>query len=177
MTFKTIRSDTVFKGRAFNVRQDDIQLPDFSVTRLDIVDHPNSIGIVPVDDQGSVWFVNQYRHPTGGNSLELPAGVMDVGETPEQTAAREIREEIGMAAGKLQKIGQFYLAPGYSTELMHIFLATELYPSPLPPDEDEYIQIEKIAIAQALQMAETGQIEDAHTVAALHLARHYLKER
>ena len=91
--------------------------------------------------------------------------------TPEASAHREIREEIGMAAGDLERLGGFYLAPGYSTEFLHIFLARDLYEAPLEPDEEEMIEIEKVTIAQAYQLAANGQIDDAKTLAALMLAR------
>ena len=107
--------------------------------------------------------------------LELPAGTREGNEPHEVCAAREIREETGMAAGKLERIGDFYLAPGYSTEFMAVFLATELTHNPLKPDADEFLQLEKIPIHKAIEMAEKGEMPDAKTLAALFLARTYLK--
>ena len=100
---------------------------------------------------------------------------MGQAETPEACARREVREEIGMSAGRLEKIGEFYLAPGYSTEYMYVFLATELSPDPLQPDEDEFLSVESIPLEQLLRMAESGKIMDSKSLAALFLARPYLE--
>ncbi|MEJ2598916.1 MAG: NUDIX hydrolase [Anaerolineales bacterium] len=174
MKMETVKSTLRFQGRAFDVRQDDVRLPNGHIVRLDIVEHKGSVVMVPLDRDGRIWFTRQYRHAAQEMMLELPAGVMEDGETPEVSAGREIREEIGMAAGKLKYLGAFYLAPGYATERMVAFLATELEPAPLQPDEDEIIQVEKLPVARALQMAETAQLPDAKSLAALLLARPYL---
>jgi ADP-ribose pyrophosphatase len=108
--------------------------------------------------------------------LELPAGTLEPGEPPETCAHREIREEIGMGAGKLQKIGSFYLAPGYSTEFMHVFLATELSPDPLPGDIDEFLQVEQIPLARIPALVQAGEIVDAKTLAVFELAVPFLKD-
>lgn len=171
MTFKTIRSKTIYQGRVFDVRQDQVELPDRRVTQLDIVDHKGAVTLIPVDEHNRIWFVRQYRHAAGETLLELPAGVMEENELPEQCAQREVREEIGMAAGKIQKIGEFFLAPGYSTEYMHVFLATGLRPSPLQGDIDEFLSIDQIPVQEAFKLVDTGHFRDAKTLAVLLLAR------
>jgi len=173
MSYETLHSETVYRGRAFNVRRDEIRLPDGKIARLDIVDHVGAVTLVPVDDQNRVWFVRQYRHPTGEMLLELPAGTVEPGEPPLECARREIREEIGMAAGRIELIGQYFLAPGYSTEFMNVFLATDLRPNPLPGDADEFLSVESIPLEQVLLMAEDGKIRDAKTLASLMLAKKY----
>jgi ADP-ribose pyrophosphatase len=127
-----------------------------------------------MDAEGRILFVRQYRHATGKELLELPAGTLDVGELPENCALREIREETGFAAGKLIKLGEFFLAPGYSTEYMVVYLATELHPDPLPGDLDEFITLEPIPIDQAYNFALSGEIQDGKSLAALLLARPYI---
>ena len=174
MAFEVMHTETKFRGKAFDVRQDQVSLPDGNRARLDIVVHNESVSMIPVDADGLIWFIRQYRHPAQGEILELPAGVMEAGERPEYSAGREIREEIGMAASQLKKLGSFFLAPGYSTELMHVYLATGLNEDPLQPDRDEFIRIEKITVQEAFRLAESGQIRDAKTLAALLLARPYL---
>jgi ADP-ribose pyrophosphatase len=174
MTFELIQSKTIYQGRVFSLQKDQIRLPNGQTTELDIVDHPGAVVLLPVDDDGFIWFVRQYRHSAGETLLELPAGTMEGQESAESCALREIREEIGMSAGQIQKIGEFFLAPGYSTEFLHIFLARDLKPDPLPSDSDEFIQVEPIPVAQAQAMAENGQFRDAKTLAALVLARPYL---
>ena len=171
MEFRTINSTTIYQGRVFDVRQDQVRLPNGLTATLDIVAHPGAVVLVPIDAEGNLWFVRQYRHAAGKVMLELPAGTTEAGEEIESCAHRELREEIGMAAGKLQKLGEFYMAPGYSTEYLYVFLATDLYPAPLPTDEDEFINMERIPAHQAIALAEGGQIPDAKTLAALLLAR------
>ena len=175
MPFEVMHTETAFRGRAFDVRQDQVSLPDGNQARLDVIVHNESVVMIPLDAEGQIWFIRQYRHPAQKELLELPAGVMEVDEQPEYSAGREIREEIGMAAGKLRKLGSFFLAPGYSTELMHVYLATGLNEDPLQPDRDEFIRVEKISIQETYRLAENGQIQDAKTLAALLLARPYLE--
>ena len=149
-------------------------MPDGGEARLDIVEHGGSVVMIPVDAEGDMVFVRQYRHPARLDLLELPAGNQDGDEPPATCAAREMREETGMAAGHLEELGTFYLAPGYSTEFMHVFLATDLTPNPLPPDSDEFLRVEKLPVRRAMEMAERGEIQDAKSLAALLLARNSL---
>lgn len=174
MTFKTETTQTLFKGQVFSIRQDQVRFPDGRLVQMDIVDHRDAVTILPVDAKGQIWFVRQYRHAAGKELLELPAGVAEPGEAVAVSALRELREEIGMAADDLQKIGNFYLAPGYSTEYMHVFLATGLYPAPLPGDESELLSVEKIAARQALHLADTGQLDDSKSLIALFWGRPWL---
>ena len=176
MAFRTIESEMIYRGRVFTVRRDRVEYPDGKQGHLDIVEHNGAVVLVPVDEQGNIWFVRQYRHPAGESLLELPAGVLEESEEAGQAARREVREETGMAAAQIHEIGQFFLAPGYSTEFMHVFLATELSDSPLEQDEDEFLSVEKIPWQTALEMARTGQIRDAKSLAALLLAGPYLEQ-
>jgi ADP-ribose pyrophosphatase len=176
MPFELIKSETLLQGRTFKVRRDTLKTPDGRETRLEILEHGGSVVILPIDRENNLLFVRQYRHATGGNLLELPAGTRDDEEPFEECAAREIREETGMEAGRLQKVGEFYLAPGYSTEFMAVFLATELKENPLQADDDEFLQVEQIPLKKALEMAEHGEIPDAKSLAALWLARPYLEK-
>jgi ADP-ribose pyrophosphatase len=171
MDFERESTHPIYQGRVFGVRQDHIRLPNGQMTRLDIIEHPGAVVLVPVDDEGNLWFVRQYRHAAGETLLELPAGTTEKGEDLVACAHRELREETGMSAREVSKIGEFFIAPGYSTEFLHIYLASDLRPDPLPGDDDEFIQVERIPIAQAYYMAENGQFRDAKTLAALVLAR------
>ncbi len=171
---KLISSKIIFQGKVFDVHQDQIQLPDGEQHQIDLVQHLPAVTMLPVDENGQIRFVRQYRHPAEKYLLELPAGVMDSDELPEVSALRELREEIGMGAKNLERIGGFYLAPGYSTEYMHVFWASDLYASPLPGDPDERIEIIKIPIAQIKQTIETGGIQDAKSLSALFLAQERL---
>ena len=175
MPFELIKSEVLLQGRAFKVRRDTLKTPDDRETKWEIVEHGGSVVILPVDGEGNLLFVRQYRTAVGKELLELPAGTRDEDEPFEECAAREIREETGMEAGKLQKLGEFYLVPGYSTELMAAFLATDLKENPLDADEDEFLDLQKIPIKRAIEMAERGEIQDAKSLAALLLGRSHLE--
>lgn len=175
MPFELIKSETILQGRAFKIRRDFLKTSSGLETTLEIIEHGGSVVLIPVDDEGNIFFVRQYRHATGQDMLELPAGTRD-DETYEACAEREIREETGMEAGKLEKVGEFYLAPGYSTEFMAVFLATDLKPNPLDADEDEFLSLEKIPLQKAMEIAESGKILDAKSLAAFLLARSHLEK-
>ena len=174
MKFELIDSEQIFEGRVFTIRRDNLRTPDGRTTKFDIVEHHGSVVILPIDKDGNLLLVRQYRHAAMEDMLELPAGVLEPNEDPILSAGRELREETGMAANNLLELGKFYLAPGYSTELMTVFLATDLYPNPLAPDADEFLEVEKIPLAEALSIAEAGKMPDAKTLAALLMARPHL---
>ena len=174
MSIEVINRNTIYHGRAFNVRRDEVRMQNQNTVYLDIIEHIGAVTILPLDNDGRILFIRQYRHATGKELLELPAGTLDPAELPENCALREIREETGYAAGKLIKIGEFFLAPGYSTEYMHVYLASDLRPDPLPGDEDEFISLEPIPIKQAYDMALNGELQDGKSLAALLLARPHL---
>lgn len=176
MPFELIKSETILQGRAFKVRRDYLKTPDGLETKLEIIEHGGSVVVMPIDHEGNILFVRQYRHATGQDLLELPAGTRNGTEPYEECAARETREETGMEAGRLEKIGEFYLAPGYSTEFMAVFLATDLKHNPLDPDEDEILSIEKIPVKKAVEMALSGKFPDAKSLAALLLAKSHLEK-
>jgi len=171
MPHQILSRKTVYQAHAFNIEKLHVHLPDGRERDYDLVSHNDSVTIIPIDADGNIWFVSQYRMGCECEMLELPAGVMGDEEEPESCAAREVREEIGLAAGKLSHLGSVYLAAGYSSENNHIFLAEDLSESPLDMDDDEFLQVEKITSEKAYEMAESGQIQDSKTLAALLLAR------
>lgn len=174
MRFELLSTEYFYHGKAFSVRRDELRLPDDGLTKLDVVEHVGAVTILPLDDKGQVWFVRQYRHAAGLELLELPAGTLEDNEDPEDCARREIREEIGMRAGRILKVSEFFLAPGYSTEYMHVFLAQDLIHDPLPGDQDEFLSIERYPVSQVNTMLHNGEIRDAKTIAALYLAQPYI---
>ncbi len=176
MPFELQKSEIIYSGRAFTIRRDKLRLPDGRENSFDIVVHIGSVIILPLDSKGQLLFVRQYRHAAGSELLELPAGTLDPGESPEACATREVREETGMAAGKLDHLGGFYLAPGYSTEYMHVYLATTLRHDPLKADDDEFLSVEKYPLKEALAMFERGEIQDAKSIAAILLARKLMEK-
>jgi ADP-ribose pyrophosphatase len=176
MPFELLKSELLMKGRAFAIRRDHLKTPSGDETIFDIIEHGGSVVLIPVDERGNILLVRQYRHATGQEMLELPAGTLDDDEAPEVCAAREIREETGMAAEVLTKLGEFYLVPGYSTEFMVVYLATGLSYNPLEADVDEFLSVESVPVAEAIKMAERGEIPDAKSLAALFLAKPFLEK-
>jgi len=174
-SFELLSSELLLEGRSFKLRRDHLKTPDGRRTSYEIVEHGGSVVLLPIDTEGNILFVRQYRQPAGQELIELPAGTRNGGESYEACAAREIREETGMAAGKMDRIGDFYLAPGYSTEFMAVFLATDLSSAPLQADEDEFLQLMKVPARQAIEMAQHGEVPDAKSLAALFLARSALQ--
>lgn len=171
MTYSLTASEPIFNGRAFKVRIDSVRAPDGKVRKIEIVDHPGAVTLVPVDADGRLYFVRQYRHSSLEVLLELPAGTLDPNEDPTDCARRECREETGMAAEEITRLGGYFLAPGYSTEYLHVYLATGLTESPLPADEDEDLRVERLTLEQAEGLARSGELHDAKTLAALYLYR------
>jgi ADP-ribose pyrophosphatase len=176
VTNEIINSETVYHGRAFNIQRDLIQRPNGQQT-YDTVHHIGAVAMIPVDADGKILFVRQYRHAARRRLLELPAGTLEEGEPVEDTAQREMREEVGMAPGQLTKLAEFFLAPGYSTERMHIFVAEQLSPEKLPGDEDEDLEIEQLTLDEAFSAIQSGEIEDAKTMLGLFLFRDFLERK
>jgi ADP-ribose pyrophosphatase len=172
--FAHIKSEIAFQGHAFKLRQDHLRTPDGRDVIYEVIDHPGAVAIIPVDEEQRILFIHQYRPATGEVMLELPAGTLNAGEDPLVCAHREVREETGMAARQMEKLGELFLAPGYSNELIRFFLASGLYPSPLEGDEDEFIEVERIRYVDALEMAARGEIRDGKTLAGLLMLRNIL---
>jgi ADP-ribose pyrophosphatase len=170
MTPTVLSTESRFSGRLLAVRIDRLRLDDGREVTLEILDHAGSVVMVPLDADGGIWFVRQYRHAAGREILELPAGTLEEREDPAQCANRELREEIGFRADRLTKLGGFFLAPGYATEYMHVFLAEGLHPDRIPGDEDEVLIPEKHPRAGVEAMLDAGALEDAKTAAALAMA-------
>lgn len=171
MKFETLDRKEIYQGKVFKIVQDRVKYSDGRIARFDYLMHGGAVTILPIDEDGNIYFIRQYRHPTGEILIELPAGTLEEGEDPAFCANRELREEIGMAADTIKLIGEFYLAPGYSSEYMYVFLATGLRPDKLPGDVDEVIEVEKCTIKEFENMMERGEIRDGKTFAVMALAQ------
>ena len=164
---QVVASEKVFQGRMIGVRIDTLQLDDGSSYRREIVEYGIAVVLVPVEADGELLLVRQYRHATGEWLLELPAGGMDDHDaSPEDAAQRELREETGHR-GALTRIGGMFLAPGYSEEYQHIFAATDLVEDALEADEDEDLRLERVSLDDALRLVDSEQIRDAKSIAGL----------
>jgi ADP-ribose pyrophosphatase len=172
--YHILKRNTVYTGHIFNVEQVEMQLPNQQHKTYDLVVHNNAVTILPIDNDQNIWFVRQYRLGLEKEILELPAGVFNEGEEAQICADRELREEIGMSAGILRGIGESIMSPGYATEYMYYFLASELTSNPLPQDDDEFIEVVKIPLEKVYEMVYRGEIRDTKSLAALLFAIPFL---
>lgn len=161
---RRISSRTVYAGHLFNVELDELEMPGGVITKREILKHPGAVCMVPVTAEGSLLFVTQYRHATGMRMLELPAGTLESGEPPLAAVERELQEEVGHKPGRITPLGGFYVAPGYTSEYIHLFVCEDLTPSVLDGDEDEDIEVETLTAAEAMAAIESGRICDAKSV-------------
>lgn len=167
MQTKRIDRKEVYKGKIFTVTEDTIQFEDGKIAKWDLVVHNGASAIVPLTEDNKVILVKQYRNAEDGEVLEIPAGKLEKGEDPLVCAARELEEEIGYKSSNIEKICAMYTAVGFSDEKLHLYLATDLIQSEQNLDEDEYIQIVKYPIAEAVQMIFKGEIKDSKTIVGL----------
>jgi len=164
-----LKSIEIFRGRIFDVTIDSVREGDKTYSR-EVVHHPGSAVIIPVFEDGSVALVRQYRHPAVRYLLEAPAGTLNRGERPEEGAARELEEELGFVAGKLDKLSEFFVSPGFCEEKMWVYLATEMTETKQQLEDDEIVVVVRLPFAQVLEMITAGEIEDAKTIIGLMLA-------
>ncbi|MBI2871982.1 MAG: NUDIX hydrolase [Chloroflexi bacterium] len=166
----TIQSDRVFEGQVVGLRVDQVRLPDGRMSRREIVEHRGATCMVALDADKNVLLVQQYRKPTEQVLLEVPAGTLEPGESPEECARRELEEETGYTARQIEPLADFYTSPGFCTERIFAYLATDLRPASRKLDEDEAIELVRVPFVQAVEMAYRGEIRDAKTIASLLLA-------
>ena len=164
-----LSSTEVFAGRVFTVTVDTIREGDKTYQR-EVVHHPGSAVIIPVFEDGTIALVRQYRHPAVRYLLEAPAGTLERGEVPEEGAARELEEELGFVAGRLEKLAEFFVSPGFCEEKMWVYLATDFTETTQRLEDDEILEVSRIPFSQALSMITTGEIEDAKTIIGVMLA-------
>jgi ADP-ribose pyrophosphatase len=164
---ETLSSKVLFDGRAIKVRVDTVRRPDGRRTTREIVEHAAVIAVIPVDNDGNVLLVRQFRKPVEKELLEIPAGGIDPGEDAEAAVIRELQEEIGFRPGRLERLGGFYSAPGYATEYIHLYLAADLVPGRLHAEDNEEIKLVRVPMAQVPELISSGKIEDAKSIAGL----------
>ena len=166
---EVLGSEEIFRGRIFDVALDTVREGELTYTR-EVVRHPGGASVVAVFEDDTVALVRQYRHPTVRYVLELPAGRLEAGERPEECAARELIEEVGVAAGRLEQLSEFFTTPGFCAEKLWVFLATELTEAARALEEDELVEVVRLPFARALEMISSREIEDAKTIIGLLLA-------
>jgi ADP-ribose diphosphatase len=166
---EVLGSREIYRGRVLDVSVDTIREGEKTYER-EVVHHPGSAVIVPVFDDGTIGLVRQYRHPTVRYLLEAPAGSLESPERPEEGAARELEEELGVVAGRLEKLTEFWVSPGFLEEKMWVYLATELRETAQRLEDDEMVEIVRVTFTRAFEMMADGEIEDAKTIIGIMMA-------
>ncbi len=166
---ETLSTETIYEGKVFNIRIDKIREGEVEYKR-EIVVHKGSAVVIPVFDDGTVALVRQYRHAAGKYLLDICAGTLNAGEDPEIGARRELEEEIGVTARKIEKLCEFYVSPGFLTEKMHLYLARDLTETQQDLEVDEILTVERHAIVDLVKMVENGEIQDAKTMIGIMMA-------
>lgn len=161
------QEQNIYSGRVVGLSLLDVTLPNGEAGKRELIRHPGAVAIVALDEHDNVLLVTQYRIAADKILREIPAGTLKPGEDPLVCAARELQEETGYRPGSLRDIGGIYPAPGYTTEFIHLFIAHDLIHDPLPMDEDEFIELDRIPLRDALSLVDSGEICDAKSVAGL----------
>lgn len=171
MTEKTLSSERIYDGAIIHVRRDRVLLPNGRTSVREVVEHPGGVGILAVDGDGMVLLVRQYRYAFGRTLLEIPAGKREPGEEPLVTARRELREETGVTADSWTPLGQLIASPGCYDETLYLYLAQGLHSGDTDPDEDEFLSLERMPMAELTRRCLADEITDAKTVCAVLKAR------
>jgi ADP-ribose pyrophosphatase len=172
---ETLSSKLVYDGRAVRLRVDAVRLPSGRETTREIVEHEDCVAIVAVDGEDNVLLVSQFRKPVEKELLEIPAGGIEPGEEPEDCVRRELREETGFLPQRMERLGGFYSSPGYGTEYLHLYLATDLVSSPLQAEDSESIRLVRVPLSEIIGLITSGSICDAKSIAGLLVFLEYRK--
>lgn len=162
-------SRNIFAGKVVTLNIDTVTLPNGVTIDLEIVRHPGAAAVVPLRENGTVMLIKQFRHAAGGFIYEIPAGKLHPGEDPVHCAARELEEEIGYVAGRLERLTSIFTAPGFTDEVIHIYKATNLTPGRQQLDRDEVLEVLELSLEEAVKMVKAGTIRDAKTIVGLQL--------
>jgi len=165
---EVLSTRSLYRGRIVKLDLEEVRIPNGNIVALEIVRHPGAAAVVPIDEEGHVILVRQFRHATGGWLLEVPAGKLDhVGERPEECALREVEEETGYRPGRLESLGWIWTTPGFTDEKIWLFAAYDLERTRPSLQDDEVLTVERMPLAVAVRMAMNGEIADAKSVCAL----------
>lgn len=171
MQEKTLKSKKIYSGHLLNLREDLVRLSTGKVSRREICEHPGAVAIAALTDKGEIVLIRQYRKPAEQVLLEVPAGLFHKGENLRSAAKRELEEETGYSAGKIEQVFSAYTSPGYSTELIHYFLAKDLKKTAQHYEEDEHIEVQLVPIEKAFKMVKAGKINDNKTMVGIIIAK------
>lgn len=174
---KTLSSQLIYEGRAVRLRVDTVKTSDGRKTTREIVEHSDCVAIIAIDAADNVLLVEQFRKPVEKTLLEIPAGGIDPGEDPVTAVRREMREETGYLPRKVERLGGFYSAPGYCSEYLYLYLATDLTLSPLHAEDTESIRLVRVPVTQIVSLITSGSICDAKSIAGLLIFLDYRTSR
>lgn len=174
---ETISSKYLFEGRIIKLRFDEVRLQNGNTSTREIIEHPGGVCIAAVDEDENVLMVRQYRRPFDQILLEVPAGKLNYGEDPYECGVRELEEETGFTTDHMEFLGEAYLSPGFCNEVIYVYMTDRLIPGTLHPDEDEFINVERIPMDQLVAMILAGEIKDAKTQIALLKLKQVLDQR
>lgn len=162
---KTIHSEEIYDGKVIKLQVDDVTLPNGKTSKRELVKHPGAVAVIPITKDKKIVFVEQYRKPLERSLVEIPAGKLEEGESPEVTAVRELEEETGYTTDKLTYVTSFYTSPGFADELIYIYLTTDLEPleEAVPGDEDEFVELVELTLDEAMEYVKNQRIHDAKT--------------
>ncbi len=162
-----------FKGKIMNARLDEARLPDGTTAPREICEHVGGVGVLPVDKDGNIILVRQFRYPFGTELLELPAGKLDHGEAEDiaECGRRELKEETGCTAGRLIPLGEMYPSPGFLTEVAYLFAGLDLTEGEMQPDEGEFVELVRMPVSEVERLIEQGRLKDAKTITAMYRAK------
>jgi len=166
-TERTAESRPIFEGQVVRLRDDRVLLPNGKTSHREYVVHRGGVAVLAVDENGMVPIVRQYRYPLSSELWEIPAGKLEVGENPDDAIRRELREEAGLVAGKIEPLASFYPTCGYSSEIIRLYVATELTYVGAKPDEDEFLEIKYVSIDELYKKCLSGEITDGKTLVAV----------
>ncbi len=164
---KVLTTERIYSGRIVTLDIAEVELPDGQHQKREIIRHPGAVAVIAFDADRRVLLVRQFRSAAAKIMLEIPAGLLNPAESPLDAASRELQEETGYKPGKIESLGGFYVAPGYTTEYIHLFIATDLIESRLPADEDEFIEVERYMLDETVAMIDRGDISDSKTIIGL----------
>ena len=165
---KTLQQDYRYRGKIVNLRVDNARLPDGSEALREVIEHPGGVCVAALTEEDELLFVRQYRYPYGEVVCELPAGKLDgKGEDPLSAACRELREETGATAENIVSLGELYPTPGYCDEIIRLYFATGLHFGEAQPDADEFLEVERIPLSEAVRLVMDGTLKDAKTQTAI----------
>lgn len=164
-----VSTERIYEGKIINLRRDMVRLPNGKEASREVVEHPGAVAVVPVLPDGRVLMVRQFRHPIGKILLEIPAGKLDAGEDPYQCAMRELEEETGYRANKMERRASVFTGPGFTDEIIHIYIAGDLVKTAVNPDEDEFLEVKAYAPQDIRRMIREGLICDSKTISGLFL--------